>query len=149
MIEYIDETRPQDASLFPKDPVSRAKARALAETINSGIQPYQNTNVQQRVNQWFGEEKKNEWLQHYLHRGFRAIEESLKENSGKYCIGDSVSIADLCLVPQIYAAGRFNVGVKEYDNISRISQTLAEIPEFKKAHPNCQPDTPPELREGA
>ena len=80
MIEYINETRKTGFNLLPKTAIQRANSRALAEIINSGIQPYQNTDVQRRVNDWFGEEKKSEWLQFYLHKGFRVIEESLKKN---------------------------------------------------------------------
>ncbi len=94
-----------------------------------------------------GEEKKNEWLQFYLHKGFRAIEAALKETSGKYCVGDEVSIADLCLVPQVYSAGRFNVDLTEYPNVRRVYAELDKLPAFKKAHAHRQLDTYPELRE--
>jgi maleylacetoacetate isomerase len=100
IIEYINETRKQEPNLIPTDPVKRARARAIAEIINSGIQPYQNTNVVKRIAQEMGDEKKNEWLQFYLRKGFKAIEEALKETSGKFCVGDEITIADLCLVPQ-------------------------------------------------
>jgi maleylacetoacetate isomerase len=103
IIEYLNETRPQGASLLPSDPIKRAKARALAEIVNSGIQPYQKTSVVKRFAEQYGEEKKNEWVYTHLNNGFRAFEEMLKETSGKYCVGDEVSIADMCLVPQVYA----------------------------------------------
>lgn len=107
IIEYINETRGQEPNLLPKDPAKRAKARALAEIVNAGIQPYQNTNVLKRLTEQLGEEKKNEWVQNYLRKGFRALEESLKQTSGKYCVGDELSIADLALVPQVYNGYRF------------------------------------------
>ena len=94
-----------------------------------------------------GEEKKDEWLQFYLHKGFRAIETALKETSGKYCVGDEVSIADLCLVPQVYSAGRFKVDLTEYPNVRRVYEELNKLPAFRKAHAHRQPDTYPELRE--
>ena len=94
-----------------------------------------------------GEVKKNEWVHFYLHKGFRSLEVALKETSGKYCVGDEVSIADLCLVPQVYSAHRFNVDLTEYPTVRRVSDELDKIPEFKKAHAHSQPDTYPELRD--
>jgi len=132
---------------LPKDPVKRAKARAIAEMVNSGIQPYQNTNVLKRLVASLGEEKKNEWLQNYLHKGFRAIEATLVETSGKYCVGDDVTIADLCLVPQVYSANRFNVDLTAYPNVRRVNAALEQLPAFRKAHAHRQPDTYPELKE--
>nr|QUF59422.1 glutathione S-transferase GSTZ3 [Brachionus angularis] len=147
IIEYLDETRPQQPRLIPQDPIKRAKARAIAEIINSGIQPYQNTNVLKRLVNEIGEEKKNEWLKFYLTKGFRAVEEALKESSGKYCVGDDISIADLCLVPQVYSAYRFNVDLTNFPNVLRVNSELEKLPEFHKAHAHRQIDTFPELKE--
>jgi maleylacetoacetate isomerase len=147
IIEYLDETRPQSPQLIPKDPVKRAKARAIAEIINSGIQPYQNTSVVKHVLDLAGEEKKVEWLRFYLSKGFRAIEEALKETSGKYCIGDDITIADLCLIPQVYAAHRFSVDLTPFPICRRINAELEKMEAFRKAHAHRQVDTLPELRE--
>ena len=147
IIEYLDETRPEEPRLLPKDPVKRAKARHLAEIVNSGIQPYQNTNVLKRLNEEIGEEKKNEWLQFYIKKGFRAIEQTLQETSGKYSVGDEVSIADLCLIPQVYSANRFSVDLTEFPHVRRVASELEKLPAFFKAHAHRQPDTFPELRE--
>lgn len=133
--------------MLPVDPVKRAKARAIAEIVNSGIQPYQNTNVLKRLVKEIGEDKKNEWLQFYLAKGFRAIEESLKESSGKYCVGDEITIADLCLVPQVYSAHRFQVDLSSYPNVLRVNSELEKLPAFHKSHAHRQPDTFPEFRE--
>ncbi len=143
----MDETRPQEPRLLPTDPLKRAKARAIAEIINSGIQPYQNTNVLKRLTNDLGEQKKNEWLQFYLSKGFRSIEAALKETSGKYCVGDDITIADLCLIPQVYGAHRFNVDLTDFPNVRRVSEELAKIPAFIKAHAHRQIDTYPEVRE--
>ena len=73
---------------------------------------------------------------------FSALEAALKETSGKYCVGDQVSLADCCLVPQIYNARRFKVDLKKYPLISKIDKELNEIEAFKNAHPSVQPDCP-------
>lgn len=108
IIEFINETWTQGPNLIPKDPIKRAKARAIAEIINSGIQPYHQTSVAKRIGDERGEEKKNEWVKFYIRKGFVALEEALKETSGKYCVGDEVTIADLFLVPQVILKKYFN-----------------------------------------
>lgn len=94
-----------------------------------------------------GEEKKNEWVNHYLTKGFRAIEAALVESSGKYCVGDEITIADLCLVPQVYSANRFNVSLKDFPNVLRVNAELEKLPAFYKSHAHRQIDTFPEFRE--
>ena len=94
-----------------------------------------------------GEEKKTEWVQFYLHKGFRSLEEALKQTAGIYSVGDEVSIADLALVPQVYSAGRFNVDLAAYPTVRRVNAELAKLDAFIKAHAHRQPDTYPELRE--
>lgn len=100
-----------------------------------------------RIAEKHGEEQKNEWLQNYLSKGFRSLESILKETSGKYCVGDEITLADLCLVPQVYAAHRFNIDLTNYPTVRRVNSELEKIPEFIKAHAHRQVDTLPELRE--
>lgn len=151
IIEYLDETRPHEPRLLPNDPIKRAKARSIAEIINSGIQPLQNLNtivkLKELVGSEHGEEKKTEWLNFYLSKGLRAVEEALKHTSGLYCVGDQVTVADLCLVPQVYSAKRFNVDLSGFPNVLRVNDELEKLPAFVKAHAHRQPDTPDELRE--
>jgi maleylacetoacetate isomerase len=106
------------------------------------MQPFQNVSVLARV----GEEKKQEWIVNFLRKGFIAIEEILKITAGKYCIGDEISIADLCLVPQVYGANRFNVSLNDFPIVKRINEELEKLDEFKKAHPSKQPDCPEDLK---
>ena len=75
-----------------------------------------------------------------IENGFNAIEEKFKTYSGKFCIGDDISIADLCLVPQIYNANRFNVDMEKYPTIKKIGENLNRLAAFQKAHPSNQPD---------
>ena len=112
------------------------------------MQPFQNLNVIKRVAQETqSEDKKKEWIKFYLTKGFKAIEAILKETSGKYCVGDLITIADLCLVPQVYSANRFNIDMNDFPNVLRVNQELEKIPEFIKAHAHRQIDTPRELKE--
>ncbi|XP_056915217.1 maleylacetoacetate isomerase isoform X6 [Takifugu flavidus] len=140
VIQYIDETRP-GPRLLPADPKKRAQVRMISDLIASGIQPLQNLYVIQKM----GAEKM-QWAQHFIDRGFRALEPILKETSGTYCVDDEISMADICLVPQVYNAERFKVDLEKYPTIKRLNQTLREIEAFRVSHPSCQPDTPEELR---
>lgn len=111
------------------------------------MQPYQNLNVIRKIASYAGEDTKLEWVQFYLSKGFTAIEKILAKSSGKYCIGDDISIADLCLVPQVYSANRFKVDMSQYPNVMRVYKELEACESFKRAHAHRQPDTIPELRE--
>jgi maleylpyruvate isomerase len=139
----LNETRTQGPRLLPIDPIHRAKARFIAEIVNSGMQPYQNLTVLNRLS----EDKVAAWLDYYLHKGFNAIEEALKETSGRYCVGDEPSIADMCLVPQVFGAiHRFKLDLSKYPIMMRIYTELEQLPAFKKAHAYRQPDCPAELK---
>ncbi|XP_059209257.1 maleylacetoacetate isomerase isoform X2 [Centropristis striata] len=140
VIQYIDETRP-GPRLLPTDPKKRAQVRMISDVIASGIQPLQNLYVIQKI----GAEKV-QWAQHFINRGFQALEPILKQTAGKYCVGDEISMADICLVPQVYNAERFKVDVGQYPTIKRLNQTLVEMEAFKVSSPSCQPDTPADLR---
>ncbi|KAK1894367.1 Maleylacetoacetate isomerase [Dissostichus eleginoides] len=140
VIQYIDETRP-GPPLLPADPKKRAQVRMISDIIASGIQPLQNLHVIQKM----GTEKV-QWAQHFIDRGFQALEPLLKQTAGKYCVGDEISMADICLVPQVYNAERFKVDVEQYPTIKRLNETLLEIEAFRVSDPSCQPDTPEDLR---
>jgi maleylacetoacetate isomerase len=138
IINFLEEMHPKP-SLLPHDPFKRAQARAIAETIASGIQPLQNSSsVLQRI----GDEKKMEWAHDMIQKGMAAVEAMLEKTAGTYCVGDEVSIADLCLIPQIYNAQRFKVDLKPFPNLMKVNKNCEELDAFKKAHPNVQPDCP-------
>ncbi|XP_048708570.1 maleylacetoacetate isomerase isoform X1 [Lepidochelys kempii] len=141
IIQYLEETRP-NPRLLPQDLKKRAQARMISDHIVSGIQPLQNLSFLKQV----GGEKKLEWAQGSIARGFQALEQILQHTAGRYCIGDEVSIADLCLVPQVYNAERFKVDLAPYPTITRINKALLELEAFQVSHPCRQPDTPAELR---
>jgi len=138
ILEYLEETHSSSGvSLYPKDPIKRAQARAIAEIINSGIQPLQNLSVLNALTQ-----DKGEWAKRVIATGFQALEKTLEQTSGKYCVGDEVSIADLCLVPQVFNAIRFKVDLSSFPLITKINAFLETQPAFIGAHPKQQPDCP-------
>ncbi|KAK2878571.1 hypothetical protein QQF64_011363 [Cirrhinus molitorella] len=140
IIQYIEETRPEPR-LLPADPKQRAQVRIISDIIASGIQPLQNLYVIQKI----GAEKV-QWAHHFINRGFEALEPILKTTAGKYCVGDEITMADICLVPQVFNAERFKVDMSQFPTIRRLNQTLTEIDAFKVSHPSRQPDTPDDLR---
>nr|XP_054758091.1 maleylacetoacetate isomerase-like [Lytechinus pictus] len=142
IIEYLEETRPT-CSLFPRDPIKRFMTRQVAEMINAGIQPLQNLSMIKFI----GADRKMELGNTFITKGFEALEKTLENTSGKYCIGDEVTVADLFLAPQVYNALRFNVNMATFPIISRINDGLAELDAFKVSHPSKQPDCPEDLRQ--
>jgi len=144
ILEYLEETRPEPA-LLPRDPYLRARARQLAELINSGIQPLQNLEPQRYVR----EELKGDaaaWTRHFIVRGMAALEEEAKRSAGDFLVGDAVSFADVCLVPQMFATRRFAGGADAFPTLARIEARCLALPAFQQAAPERQPDAP---REGA
>ncbi|XP_004837189.1 maleylacetoacetate isomerase [Heterocephalus glaber] len=141
IIEYLEETRPTP-QLLPQDPKKRANVRMISDLIAGGIQPLQNLSVLKQV----GTENQLPWAQEVISFGFNALEQILQSTAGKFCVGDEVSMADLCLVPQVANAERFKVDLKPYPIISRINKTLLALEAFQVSHPCRQPDTPAELR---
>lgn len=140
IFQYLEETRPH-RPLMPADVVKRARVREICDVIASGIQPLQNLQVLIHV----GEEKKNEWAQHWITRGFKAVEKLLASSAGKYCVGDEITFADCVLIPQVFNARRFHVDLRPYPTILRIDRELENHPCFLAAHPSNQPDCPQEI----
>ncbi|XP_060037298.1 maleylacetoacetate isomerase isoform X3 [Erinaceus europaeus] len=141
IIEYLEETRPTPR-LLPQDPKKRALVRMISDLIAGGIQPLQNLSVLRQVE----EQQRLAWAQKAISSGFNALEAILRGTAGKYCVGDEVTMADLCLVPQVANADRFKVDVSPYPIISRINRSLLALDAFQVSHPGRQPDTPPEMR---
>lgn len=141
IMEYLEETRPIPR-LLPQDPQKRAIVRMISDLIASGIQPLQNLSVLKQV----GQENQMPWAQKAITSGFNALEKILQSTAGKYCVGDEVSMADVCLVPQVANAERFKVDLSPYPTISHINKALLALEAFQVSHPCRQPDTPAELR---
>lgn len=139
IIEYLDETCPGPA-LLPADAYGRARARMVAEMVNSGIQPLQNLSVLRRVKDFGGDDKA--WLTRWLGEGLAALERAVAPTAGRFCIGDEATIADVYLVPQLYAARRFSIDIAATPTLERIETACAELLGFAAAHPDVQPDAP-------
>lgn len=139
--EYVEETRPEPA-VYPKDLKQRAQVRVIVETINAGIQGRHNlATIQTLVEQFTHDQaSKPRWAALWITRGFTALEAMLAKCAGRCCVGDSVTFADCCLVPQVYAAFRFKVGVEQFPIIWRIFCYLDKLPAFAAAHADRQPD---------
>lgn len=136
IIQYLDETL--KLGLLPNLPIERAQVRALSYAIAMEIHPVCNLNVvNYAVTQSDGKIEKAQWMHHFIDRGLRAYEDMIGD--GKYSYGDTVTLADICLVPQLYNAERWNVDLAAMPKIRRVAEALNQIPAFADAHPdNCQ-----------
>ena len=141
IIEYLDEIHPQ-TPLLPASALERAHVRAMALTVACEIHPLNNLRVLQYLTQTLGvdEAAKNTWYHHWVASGFAALETLLIRHSGRYCFGDTVTLADLCLVPQVYNAQRFNVDLTPYPNIMRVWAECNQLEAFANAAPERQAD---------
>lgn len=141
IIEYLDEIHPQ-SPLLPASALERAHVRAMALTVACEIHPLNNLRVLQYLTQTLGvdEAAKNTWYHHWVASGFAALEILLKRHSGRYCFGDTVTLADLCLVPQVYNAQRFNVDLMPYPNVMRVWAECNQLEAFADAAPERQAD---------
>jgi len=135
ILEYLDETYP-GAPLLPEGAVGRARARQLAEVVNSGIQPLQNLHVLQKIGAEGGD--KGAWGKYFIQRGLDALEAMAGDTP--FLAGDEPSIADICLVPQLYNARRFQCDLDTWPKLLAIEARCEALPAFQAAHPDQQPD---------
>ncbi|WP_394133110.1 maleylacetoacetate isomerase [Shewanella maritima] len=141
IIEYLEERYPQ-LGILPERTEERAIVRAMAMSIACEVHPLDNLRVlQYLVNEMdVTEDNKMKWYHHWIHLGFSALEQQLEKYSGCYSFGDSVTLVDICLVPQVYNAKRFNVDLSAYPNIVRVDQACNELAAFEHALPENQAD---------
>jgi maleylpyruvate isomerase len=143
ILEWLDETH-RDPPLLPADPAGRARVRALAEHVNSSIQPLQNASVLKLLRERLGAGGDKSWAAHWIARGLEALERAVNDGgAGRFCHGDRPGLADAYLVPQLYNARRFGVDVGPFPTLRRIEEACAALPAFQAAHPDQQPDAPP------
>ena len=139
IIEYLDETHPEPP-LLPKDPIARAQARAIAEIVGCDIHPLNNIGSLRYLKRELHQEQAaiDAWYHHWVLTGFEAIEALVRP--GPYACGGAVTVADLCLVPQVYNARRLNVPLDKFPKIVAIDTACLALPAFDRARPENQPD---------
>ena len=146
IIEYLEETHPQPA-LLPHAPLERARVRALALGVACDIHPLNNTRVLSYLRTQLGEEESavQAWYGHWIARGFAALERDVQHLSGdgRHMFGTSVTLADVCIVPQMANARRFDCDLEPYPTLRAICAHLENLPAFARAAPGAQPDAPP------
>jgi maleylacetoacetate isomerase/maleylpyruvate isomerase len=143
MLEYLDETYPEP-KLLPVDTIQRAYVRMMAQIVACDMHPLNNVRVLKYLGQrWkLSESEVNEWYAHWIEEGFRSFETTLKQYGlhGRFCLGEQVSIADICLVPQVANARRFNCDLAAYPLLTAISARAEALDAFARAAPETQQD---------
>lgn len=137
VLDYLEETRPQPA-LLPVDPAARAHVRAIAQAIACEIHPVSNLKILQRVEALAGPDARAAWNRDNIANGLTAIEAMLDHpaHTGSFCHGDTPSLADCVLIPQLYNATRWGVGFDHLPRIAQVAATCAAHPDFTAAHPD-------------
>ena len=139
IIEYLDETHPEPP-LLPTDPVARARTRALAQVVACDIHPLNNTAPLRYLKHQLRQEQSaiDAWYHHWVITGFEALEALVRP--GPYACGQAVTVADICLVPQVYNARRLKVPLEKFPKIVAIEAACLALSAFDRARPENQPD---------
>ncbi len=140
ILDYLEETHPEPP-LLPSYPFDRAQVRALCQMVACEIHPLNNLRVMQYLKNELSHEQEvvDVWYRHWVTSGFQAIEQVIGDDG--YCTGGGVTLADACLLPQIYNARRFNTDLSAFPRILKVEETCGSLPAFEQAHPGNQPDT--------
>jgi maleylpyruvate isomerase len=145
IIEYLDETHPTPP-LLPRDALGRARVRSMAFAVTCDIHPINNLRVLNYLKNVLKHDEAavNTWYRHWITAGFEGLEVDAREYSQaqRFCYGDAVSLADLCLVPQMFNARRFDTDLSAFPTLVAISSHLESLPAFAAARPEAQPDAP-------
>lgn len=144
ILEYLEEVHPEPA-LLPRDPIARARVRQIVESVNSSIQPYQNLKLFRKLAADYGNDqaKNDAWGRHFVSKGFDGLELLVAAGAGKHAFGDTPTLADVALVPQVFNARRFGVDMTAYPTIARVTEAALALDAFRGAQPDAQPDAPP------
>jgi maleylpyruvate isomerase len=141
IIEYLDEIHPRPP-LLPQTPAARARVRALSQAVTCDVHPLNNLRVLKYLEKDLGHDKavRDAWYRHWVRLGFEALERrlALDGETGRFCHGDAPTLADVCLVPQVFNARRFAVDLEAYPRITGIDAACREMPEFQAAAPDRQ-----------
>jgi maleylacetoacetate isomerase/maleylpyruvate isomerase len=141
IIEYLDETHPEPP-LLPKEPLARARARALALDIACEIHPLNNLRVLRYLvgPMVLDEDAKNRWYRHWVETGLEAVEQQLAAEPTRYCLGDLPGLADCVLVPQVFNAQRFDCRLDHVPNVMRVFDACMQLDAFEATRPEKCPD---------
>lgn len=141
IIEYLDETHP-DPPLLPPDPLGRARVRAAALVVAADVHPLGNLRVQRYLKSPLGVEQPvvEAWARHWIALGLGTLEDMAQRHGGAFLHGDTFSLADICLVPQLYNARRVALALDAWPRLLAIESQVAALPFAGQAHPDSQPD---------
>jgi len=144
ILEYLEERYP-DVPLLPRSEVARARVRQIAQYIACEMHPLNNLRVLKFLSGPLGlsEEQKQRWIAHWLQTGLSALEAELSQSPdrGAFCFGETPTLADCCLVPQLFNTRRFGIDVQAYPTLHAIERRCEELDAFRRAHPSLQPDS--------
>jgi maleylpyruvate isomerase len=139
IIEYIEERTP-DPPLLPRAALTRARVRESVEIVNSGTQPLQNTGILVELRRLEGEESARRWAAKVIAQGLHALEIRARLHAGKFLVGDSVSLADVFLIPQLYNARRTGLDITQFPRLLDVEAQTLTLDAFVRARPEAQPD---------
>ena len=139
IIGYLDATRPEPP-LIPSDPADAAHVRAMALAVACDIHPLNNLRVLKYLSRELGQpqETSDAWYRHWVAEGLEALETMARTSAGDFLSGDRVTLADICLVPQLYNARRFAVAITDYPTLRRVDENANALGAFAEAHPDRQ-----------
>jgi len=142
IIEWLDEAYPEP-KLLPADIDQKAHIRAFAQAIACDIHPLQNLRVLEYLRERLGQDQAalDAWCRHWITEGLAACESLLQNSAGKFCFGETPTLADICLVPQVFSAERFGVDLSAMPRLLEITENCNSLPAFSDAHPSKQPDS--------
>lgn len=147
IIGYLDEVYP-DPPFVPEEPFARALVKSMALAIACDIHPVNNLRVRKYLKEVMGQsdEAVNTWYRHWIALGFEGLERQIAPHAGKFCYGDTPTVADICLVPQMYNARRFKLDLAPYPGLVAIDARAQSLPAFADAAPERQADFEPPRR---
>ena len=143
ILEWLEETRPTPP-ILPRSALDRATVRTMAGVVACDIHPLNNTRVGRKLSKMGVEQAAiTDWIHGWIRDGFDALEPLLEKHAGQFAFGDTPTIADCCLIPQVYSANRFELDITPWPKIREVADNAATHPAFVAAHPNRQPDAKP------
>lgn len=139
IVDYLDAVHPEPR-LIPADPLQRARVQAVAQIIGCDIHPLNNTGTRNLLASMFGADDKalDSWTAYWISEGFAAVDRLIEP--GPYAFGDEITLADVCIVPQVYNARRFNVPLDDFPRVLAVDAAARALPAFQAAAPEAQPD---------